>query len=42
MVNYNDPATIAQDFCACAFSLGLEGLHWQSNLLVGLFHSDTR
>ena len=42
MVNYSDPATIAQDFGACAFLSGLESLHWQSDLLVGLFHSDTR
>ena len=37
MVNFHDPATIAQDYGAYAFPLGSRGQ--QRDLLVGLFLS---
>jgi hypothetical protein len=40
MVNYHDPATIAQEAGAHAFPSGFRG--WQLDLLLGLFNSDTR
>jgi hypothetical protein len=40
MVDYHDPATVAQEFGAYAFPSGFRG--WQHDLLLGLFNSEHR
>jgi hypothetical protein len=39
MVNYHDPTTVAQEYCAYDFPSGFELQGWQPNLLLGFFDS---